>query len=132
MPLPPSPPKPRSTTTAADNLQAVIQFFTKFPELNKVDFWINGESYAGIYIPMLVSFGSLLGLPSWPQASRFWPFEALQATLPPTLREEGNDDNHTISTASQAADDALCYARPLAAVLRADSAQDAPPRPRLD
>ena len=42
------------TSTAADNLQALVQFFTvKFPELAKNDFWISGESYAGIYIPML-------------------------------------------------------------------------------
>ena len=42
------------TSTAADNLQALVQFFTvKFPELAKNDFWISGESYAGIYIPMV-------------------------------------------------------------------------------
>ena len=41
------------TGTAADNLAAVIQWFSKYPEYQKNDFWITGESYAGIYIPTL-------------------------------------------------------------------------------
>lgn len=41
------------TSTANDNLQAVISFFTAYPELAGNDFWISGESYAGIYVPSL-------------------------------------------------------------------------------
>jgi carboxypeptidase C (cathepsin A) len=40
--------------TAADNLVAVRNLFImKFPELQKNEIYITGESYAGIYIPTL-------------------------------------------------------------------------------
>ena len=38
---------------AHDNLIAIIDFFNKFPSLRDKDLYISGESYAGIYIPML-------------------------------------------------------------------------------
>jgi len=39
--------------TADDNLNAVLDFFTKFPEFGSNDLYISGESYAGIYVPWL-------------------------------------------------------------------------------
>lgn len=39
--------------TAHDSLQALIQLFRKFPEFSEHEFFISGESYAGIYVPTL-------------------------------------------------------------------------------
>ena len=39
--------------TAKDNLNALLSFYKKFPEYQKKDFFLSGESYAGIYIPTL-------------------------------------------------------------------------------
>jgi hypothetical protein len=41
------------TSTAADNHAVLKAFFKGFPEFAKNEFFITGESYAGIYIPML-------------------------------------------------------------------------------
>ncbi|XP_054158425.1 lysosomal protective protein-like [Oppia nitens] len=41
------------TTSAADNRLALVEFFKKYPNFKKTQFYIMGESYAGIYIPML-------------------------------------------------------------------------------
>lgn len=40
--------------TALDNYRFLIEFFKHFPEYKEHDFYIAGESYAGIYIPTLV------------------------------------------------------------------------------
>ena len=40
-------------TTATDNLNALIDFFKKFPTMKNKDFYISGESYGGIYVPIL-------------------------------------------------------------------------------
>jgi len=40
-------------TVREDNLQALLTFFAKFPSLRSNEFYISGESYAGIYIPHL-------------------------------------------------------------------------------
>lgn len=40
------------TRTATDNVAALTAWYKKFPEFNKNKFWISGESYCGMYIPL--------------------------------------------------------------------------------
>ena len=40
-------------TTAKENFNAILSFLLKFPEYKGREFYISGESYAGVYIPML-------------------------------------------------------------------------------
>jgi len=39
--------------TAEDNYETIKSFFAKFSDLKDNDFYISGESYAGIYVPFL-------------------------------------------------------------------------------
>jgi serine carboxypeptidase-like clade 1 len=39
--------------TASDNLNVLVQFFKAYPEYSSQEFFITGESYAGVYIPTL-------------------------------------------------------------------------------
>lgn len=41
--------------TALYNYYALLNWFQNFPEFKNLDFWITGESYAGVYIPFLTS-----------------------------------------------------------------------------
>ena len=41
--------------TAIDNYAFLNNFFKEFPEFSKNDFWLTGESYAGVYIPTLAN-----------------------------------------------------------------------------
>lgn len=40
-------------SVAKENYQALVNFFTKYPQFVKNKLFISGESYAGIYIPLL-------------------------------------------------------------------------------
>ncbi|VDK17978.1 unnamed protein product [Anisakis simplex] len=42
-------------TTATDNFLAIMDFLSVFPEFYNRPFYVSGESYAGVYIPTLVS-----------------------------------------------------------------------------
>ena len=41
------------TTTAADSLGALQDFFASYPQFAASPLWLSGESYAGIYVPWL-------------------------------------------------------------------------------
>ncbi len=41
------------SAVASDLYEALIQFFTLFPNLRKNDFFVTGESYAGKYVPAI-------------------------------------------------------------------------------
>lgn len=41
--------------TALNNYYALVNWFNKFPEFRTQDFWVSGESYAGMYVPYLSS-----------------------------------------------------------------------------
>jgi len=41
-------------STAIDSHEFLVNFFKGFPEYRNNDFYITGESYAGVYIPMLI------------------------------------------------------------------------------
>ena len=42
--------------TAEQNLAAIVQWFAYFPEFTSNDFYIAGESYAGVYVPYLAYY----------------------------------------------------------------------------
>lgn len=44
---------PDDNSTAVDALAAVVAFFKGYPEYSTQEFFISGESYAGIYVPTL-------------------------------------------------------------------------------
>ena len=41
-------------STAQDTYEALLAFFAAYPEYKKSKFFITGESYAGVYVPMIM------------------------------------------------------------------------------
>ncbi|XP_049514316.1 lysosomal protective protein-like [Dermacentor silvarum] len=39
--------------TTEDSYQAILDFFFKFPQFRENEFYVTGESYAGVYVPLL-------------------------------------------------------------------------------
>lgn len=58
----PGPYQVNDTTTAYDNLAALLAFYAKFPAFATNPLWISGESYAGVYVPMFAQ--AILAAPS--------------------------------------------------------------------
>ena len=57
-------------STAQDTYEALVAFFAAFPEYAKNDFFITGESYAGVYVPMIVDqIDTQGGLPNFKGAA---------------------------------------------------------------
>lgn len=50
------------TSTAQDSTEALLAFYALCPQFSSNDLWITGESYAGVYVPMLAQ--AILALPS--------------------------------------------------------------------
>lgn len=42
------------TSTAQDTYEALVAFFAAYPEFKASPFYVTGESYAGVYVPMLM------------------------------------------------------------------------------
>uniref|UniRef100_A0A7E4UX73 Carboxypeptidase n=1 Tax=Panagrellus redivivus TaxID=6233 RepID=A0A7E4UX73_PANRE len=81
-------------STADDNHAALEDFFRKFPEYRDHDFYITGESYGGVYVPMLAdrvandtkTFPNFKGIAV---GNGVMSFELLYNTLLPFLYHHG-------------------------------------------
>jgi carboxypeptidase C (cathepsin A) len=62
-------------TAALDNLGALKDFFTKFPEFAGHDFYITGESYAGVYVPTLAE--AILQDGDWTKSGLYPPLKGI-------------------------------------------------------
>ena len=74
-------------STARANRAAVQAFFGKFPELAGLDFYITGESYAGVYLPTLAA--ELLD--NAPEVPRLIPQIKTEGVLPISHKEKLSD-----------------------------------------
>jgi len=96
--------------TADDNYQFLLNFFQEFPEFQKNDFYVAGESYAGVYVPTLAytidqgnaAGNTFINLKGYIvgngvtnedyDSNSYFPFAAMHGLFSPHLAEELKED----------------------------------------
>lgn len=81
--------------TASASRAAVVEFFAKFPKLRSNEFFITGESYAGVYIPTL-AYEILTFNSKQDDASQKVPLVGLAVGDPCTDNQSQNDSMDSI------------------------------------
>ena len=55
-------PTPGDKGTAEDNLRFLVGFFQRFPSLRRNGLWLSGESYAGHYVPQVLTCVNMMSV----------------------------------------------------------------------